>query len=804
MAIPQQRVDTKLTLTGEDQASKAIRGAKRELQDFVGAGNRAGKDFGQSAKHIQETSGDVESALKSLTDFLPGLSDELSLAGDAGGALEAMLRLIPGPAGLVAVGLTAAGAAAVYFGTKSREAAAQLRLLGDANTAGLAERFDLDIRATAALQSELAKLPGTLRPSEALLDQVARRARAIGEDGGKAVAALVSALAQGGDAVAAFERQFGRLPVAVGDLAAQARSAGIDPELLGVGPKAQTAIGKTQELLSSLAVARAEFAVASRKEDAAEIASREAVGTVNRAVAEAERTAAARAAYERFQAVDQLQRQVEAQGRLLEAQRAASAELAASDRELKQIARIEDERVRNAQTVLALQTRQETLQRQLLALEEQRAGLGDPAYQAERDRLTDLIDQAKDGVTAAFKAGDEFDKRREDQRKQRADAARQRRDRERARDLAEQRAQVQLWAAELEVGITGPEEEARARIRAMTLQANAEKVAILQDVNKSLAERSALVRAVDLKLQRQVSDADKAASERRIQLERELDDARAAGADAGLQRELDAATERGDLEAAAALRIQQIRREEAAALLDIERELQDARKTLYGEDLALAEQTAREKAAAVRAAAAAQSADVERDRERQQLQADAERIAAAAERPLDALQGVGGRSAAAMAAASRGVSGLARSWQDAEKRSSGIIGAVGDVAAAVVDGEREKAGVLAAMEFAQSVALSFVPGKQAEAAGHATAAAVYGLVAGGVLGSSASSPASSGAAGGGGGGQSGQGGGGQQGYSGPEVLVVNYGLLGTPHEAALAGQRLLSTLGNTGYRRRSA
>jgi hypothetical protein len=107
---------------------------------------------------------------------------------------------------------------------------------------------------------------------------------------------------------------------------------------------------------------------------------------------------------------------------------------------------------------------------------------------------------------------------------------------------------------------------------------------------------------------------------------------------------------------------------------------------------------------------------------------------------------IGGPSGAgaAMAAAVQSAKALAGSWSSTESNASGIIGAVGNVAAAVVDGEKQKATVLGVMEAAQAIALAFVPGKQAEAAGHGAAALLYGGIATGLIGGSSAAPASSG------------------------------------------------------------
>lgn len=101
-----------------------------------------------------------------------------------------------------------------------------------------------------------------------------------------------------------------------------------------------------------------------------------------------------------------------------------------------------------------------------------------------------------------------------------------------------------------------------------------------------------------------------------------------------------------------------------------------------------------------------------------------------------AAQAVGGPGLSnAFAAAVESGRKLANSWSATESNASGIIGAVGNVAAAVVDSEKEKAGILAVMESAQAVA-AFATGDLVGSAAHAAAAVMYGGIAGGLIGGS--------------------------------------------------------------------
>ena len=135
--------------------------------------------------------------------------------------------------------------------------------------------------------------------------------------------------------------------------------------------------------------------------------------------------------------------------------------------------------------------------------------------------------------------------------------------------------------------------------------------------------------------------------------------------------------------------------------------------------------------------------------------ADAEaraRIVAAAGQVAQVAGSLEGDFAQAAASAAGSVQKIAGSWRGLEKSSPDAIGAIGGVASAFVDGERQKAGILAITEGAAalaSIAIQDWPG----AAAHGASAVLYGLAAGGVIGGAsggapAAPTASGGAAGG--------------------------------------------------------
>lgn len=146
----------------------------------------------------------------------------------------------------------------------------------------------------------------------------------------------------------------------------------------------------------------------------------------------------------------------------------------------------------------------------------------------------------------------------------------------------------------------------------------------------------------------------------------------------------------------------------------------------------------------------------------------------------EAIAGPGG-VAGALAVAVKETDKLTALWAGEKLGADAVIGAVGAVAAATVEGEREKAAILALTSAAQA-ALYFATGQYPQAIAATTAAALYGAAAGGLIGGGASAPsgggggfaAAAGATGGGGGGAVEMGG---------ATTVINFNApLGTPYE----------------------
>ena len=186
------------------------------------------------------------------------------------------------------------------------------------------------------------------------------------------------------------------------------------------------------------------------------------------------------------------------------------------------------------------------------------------------------------------------------------------------------------------------------------------------------------------------------------------------------------------------------------------------------------------------------------------LQAQAKGYEAAAN-AMRGVSGTMGRMNSDMGALASGLgkaAALNAKYTDSEEGKAaamdGGIAVVGQTAAALVDGEKKQAAILAAMELARGVASFSNPVK---AAAHFTAAGMFGAIATGVVSTTGGSKAASASAGGGGGGgpgfrQADAGGEGQT-----QQVVVTFGdgvVLGSPGEVGKAVAQATGALGGTG------
>ena len=179
---------------------------------------------------------------------------------------------------------------------------------------------------------------------------------------------------------------------------------------------------------------------------------------------------------------------------------------------------------------------------------------------------------------------------------------------------------------------------------------------------------------------------------------------------------------------------------------------------------------------------------------------DIAQVLASAGGQLSGFGGKAGKVGQALGSIGVGVGAVTSNWDDMKGAAPGVINAVGGVATAFVDGEKQKAAVLAVMEGAHAVA-SLATGDFVGAATHGLAAGLYAGVAGGIVGgaSGAAGSVASPAPTLGGGGTGGTNGGTGNGGSGAIVQNVTFtGLFATKQQVGRAMVDTTRSLKKTG------
>lgn len=709
MTVAQARVEQRVIITGVDDASAAIKKVKDSLagMDKQAVKTQAALADVDPAKKIRETSGDVESALKGLSDFAGGASQEVSKVGDAFGAVEAVTRLIPGPIGLIVTGITAAGVASVLLFNLWKQNEAKLTLLTDPQTRTLGESLGFSADQTVKLQGALDNLTTSARPPQAALAQVAANAEAIGGDPADAVVKFIAAWERGPEAVKALRTEIGDIGIALQQLPDVAKSLGLDPVKLGL----TESVSKTQELKNTFEEIR---------ETRSEISTLEA--KIEQAVNATEKGTVK----QRLAAIDQLQiiresgeaqierlREVLALDEKLAERRAQDLALSKDAQDvLKQTAQNQqdadllaqlagDKKVATSIRLDALdEKRADLLAQQAKLLADQSAsGTG---LVADALRLLNIEIQRTDIAAKAIKDADAAEKKAK--AREAASKAKAKRDKElaEANKIAEGRVRLAIEAADAEAKAF--DEMVDKEQQANDLRANNAKSAADAILKTQLLELEG-----NAAIQDALGNSAKAA-----ELRQKADD------------------KRRDAEIAKINETIAAKRREAKLLgvdgADIERErlaLIDAVQIEYAEKRR-------------------QRDEAEEAKRLQRIADEGKKVAevlASAGGQLSGFGGKAGKVGQALNSIGQGVGAVTSNWGDLKGAAPGVINAVGGVATAFVDSEKSKAVVLALMEGAHAVA-SFASGDYVGAASHGVAAALYAGVAGGVVGGASGSAGS--------------------------------------------------------------
>lgn len=671
---------------GQDDTTAVANKVKKSVEGIAAAADKTSratsKIDGKGLEEIQQKSGDVESALKGISDFAGDAKGQVSQLGDSFGAVEGIMRLLPGPIGLVATGVAAAGLAIYALGKTTLETAAKLQSLGDTQTQGLVDNLKISVDEAIKLQQTVGDLNDKrLTPSLELFKAIGAQAEAMGRNGGEAQIAFAAALGKGSEELKKFGQEFGKVQGLAASSTALANSLGLNPEALGLSKQL------TQEAESQLTVSRS---LALIQKEQIEVATRE-VALVRARALESEGSNVV----QRLEAGRQkvaLEEQIGYKQRIIESERAT----------LVEIQRNTLARQAETEAVAALLSRAGLLEVQASAA----------ATTSERSRLRGEAATARQ--LGAVKDLNAFDQLHGKTLSAKLQIERNILESKVAQGQAAKQAEIDARAAERKAAASAAASRARAareaRLRASFRDAE-EEIAYLASLEATSKQQSNDAIRANIK-----ALEDQAAAQQR------LAEARIGGTEDPATK---ARLEIDNIEAQRKRDLNAVR--EDVAITEIARQAKLQAITIESTNKIVAVQTAAD-------ARVKESAD--RVAEAQRNSADAAlSIVGAAAQAAQAYAGTGGLAGAINQAATSAQT-LLKGWSATESNTSGVIGAIGAVTASVVDGERTKAGILAITEAAQAAA-TFVT-NPVESAGHAAAALLYGGVATGLLGGGAS------------------------------------------------------------------
>ncbi len=793
MAIPAMKVETRISLGVEDNASAGIKSAHSALKDFGHEAEGTGAKFHEMGEQGAAGLSKVSRLGRPLAGFAGEAKGEVTELSHAMHGFAMVTELLPGPLGMAAGAVVGLAAGAYLLNKHLDETAAKMELLVTPEARQMGEQLGLSTDGVLKLTKALSAFtPKDIKPTNEMLKEVGENAERLGQDKAENIAKFLAAWKEGPDAIKKVQEEIGTLNLRVESLSDVSKSLGFDPALIGLD-KAVTVTDRLKQNVQDISKERAD--VVSTEE------------TLNKLL-ESD-------ALDRWQTRDAAMEQRQELERQLEVQKA---QVAASEMLAKSQAKI-----------LAVQQEISEFQKlsKILATDdENRAQLAGSKHEAHKIRLKAIDDErvrinkemyAWDSLRAAL--GDkEVDqhvytlaaerqlqdiKEKAEKKAQKADAQEAG---QKAMAAAEKVAAHRIALAKAVGDVEeqerhraagdDPVKQAAAHIRDLEAATHREIEAIRADLKKKEDVRKTEIYAAEGRLADEKAKLARDALSQQEQENTELLDADQKRDMARLQHNKQYLIAQGDQAGAAA----------AQELLDkmtLDQQLLDEDRAYAAKMLTLTDETARAKAALVRDSnkeLLRLNAENGKGREGKTDQENAARGYAALEAAANAANSAGGKGATALGGLAKSSAALNKEWEQTKKAGGGIadmapsmVEAAGSIAAGFVDGEKTKAGIMAITEFAAGWASYPNPVGMAS---HFTAAAIYGSIAGGIIGTGGSSAPSGGAPGGGSGGSPfGPGGGDQQ----PQNVNVFLGVLGTQQQVGLAAQRAIQATARTGY-----
>lgn len=784
MPSPVANVQQVITIEGVDNASAAVKKAKESLGGLeqqasatATAATANGEAVSRSSQLIQQTTQRAGGAMSAFAAALGPVGAQIAEVGRSATALGSTANVLPGPLGIAAAAVVGLAAGVKMLSDYMSQTAMKMQLLVGEDTRKLGEQLGADTQQTIALSQAMQSLgKDAIAPTSAMLKEVWKNAEAMGADPVENTKKFIEAWKEGPEAVEKVQQEIGRLSFSVKSLHDTWAGIGFSAEELGL---ASTVDYLTQAKNAGNDLAKAEADVVSAQREVDQIM-RDGLSPRTK------------------EAYDAAVKTLEVNTRTADVLRDRSKEYGAHLKALGDLKSFEDKRAAWAQNedaraelatkksvayamrVNTIETERRLLALQIEAIEAARLALGN----AEADAKLRALNTESLNLDVKRK---QLDEQRKADAKAAVQAAQQRADSISAAQLATQKA-----IAERD-GVT-------------TLQERLKLIQQERDIDIAKAnrtkggQRDAELTRIAAETETKVAAAKRDAAGELFKADQDVAAARTDLSKRTAQVEIDAARNAGDERLAVAREIAQADAEYTAQLAAAvaERDQLQNSEALTAEIKAARIAAATQKIAGIEAAYAAQkvaNAKTLNELDKQATQKTLDQLSSAAQTVGKTTDVIGGKAGKVIGSLASSVSSVTKNWKSFAESGADAISSAGQVAAAFVDGEKQKAAILAIMETAAAV-VAFTTQNYVAGAGHTAAALLYAGVAGGAIGNAS-------AAGGGGGGgfaEAAMGSTGGASNSGkPSTVVVNFNQpLATKQEIGKAIAGAMRSLSGTG------
>lgn len=751
MAGPIANVQQVITITGVDNASDAIAKAKGSLKGLesqavaTGVATTSGLDAGK----VQQTTQRMGGAFSALAGAMGPTAAGIAEIGKSATALGSTAAILPGPLGLAAAAVVGLAFGAKMLLDNMSQAAAKVRLLYSPDTRKLGDDLKFSADQTQVLHQAFTSLgPNAIAPNVAILKQVVDNANEMGADPAEAVKKFIDAWKTGPQAVAAVQADIGKLNVTLQTSSEVWRSVGFNPSDLGLDETVdvlKNANDSSLKLTKSRANAEEiEKRIKSLNENLSprtleQLRNEQSNLDVQNMVTRELETH-----------MRQYGTQIKAQQELKDIETKRGSWSQANDMRAQLAGNKEEQRSAKQANI---DTERRFIALQIQTIEAARLAIGDKEADAKLRAL------GTDKLALDLKQKAIADERKADAQAA-AQAAKATRDATNAAaDERKADAKAAAQAAEATRDATNAAKLAKqkADIDRDGVQTIAERLRLLQserDIDvakasriKNAGQRTAELDKIAAQTATNVAAINRDGADAEVKAAKELADKIDELASTKAQSEIDKARNSGDERKAINLEKAESERKYTAAVLA----LTDARiaasakegvtETSKRDTLAALNQQAINNAAnhQVELAGLTQKGDDESDKQLKKSIADFGNAATIVGKTSEL---IGRKTGKIVGSIGKGISDITKNWKSFGESGADAISATGSIVSSFVEGEKERAAILAIMETAAAIVAFTNPATYVAGAGHAAAAVLYAGVAGGVIGGSSAGGAS--------------------------------------------------------------